>query len=221
LVAGPVVPEYRGPRRRLVELLREQGIADLAVLRAFDLTPRHLFVPSGIRHRAYEDSALPIGNGQTISQPSTHARYLELLKLTGKERVLEIGTGSGYQTVLLAHLAEQVFSIERVAPLLESARAAIRAAGARNVSLLTGDGTLGWRDYAPYDAILVTAGSREIPDPLLRQLAEGGRLLIPLGERDAQVLTLVIRRGETLERRAIAPARFVPLIGRHGWSSDG
>jgi len=202
----------------MLELLREQGITDLAVLRAFDLTPRHLFVPSGIRHRAYEDNALPIGNGQTISQPSTHARYLELLKLTGKERVLEVGTGSGYQTVLLAHLAAQVFSIERVAVLLESARAAIRASRVRNVSLMAGDGTLGWRDYAPYDAILVTAGSREVPEPLLRQLAEGGRLLAPLGERDAQVLTLVIRRGERLERRAIAPARFVPLIGRHGWS---
>ena len=220
MVAGPVVPEYTGPRRRLVELLRERGIADLAVLRAFDLTPRHLFVPSGIRHRAYEDNALPIGNGQTISQPSMHGRYLELLQLKGTERVLEIGTGSGYQTVLLSHLAAQVFSIERVLPLLESARAAIRAAGARNVSLLAGDGTLGWREYAPYDAILVTAGSPEIPGPLLRQLAEGGRLLAPVGERDAQVLTLVIRRGDNLERRAISPARFVPLIGRHGWERD-
>lgn len=219
-MAGSVVPEYRGPRRRLIEQLRDGGISDLAVLRAFEMTPRHLFVPSGIRHRAYEDNALPIGNGQTISQPSTHARYLELLRLTGNERVLEIGTGSGYQTVLLSHLAAQVFSIERVAPLLESARLAIRAAEARNVSLLAGDGTLGWREYAPYDAILVTAGSREIPDPLLQQLGEGGRLLAPLGERDAQVLTLVIRRGEVYERKAIAPARFVPLIGRHGWSAD-
>ncbi len=220
MVAGPVVPEYTGPRRRLVELLRDRGISDLAVLRAFDLTPRHLFVPSGIRHRAYEDNALPIGNGQTISQPSMHARYLELLQLKGTERVLEIGTGSGYQTVLLSHLAGQVFSIERVLSLLESAQAAIRAAGARNVSLLGGDGTLGWREYAPYDAILVTAGSPDIPEPLLRQLAEGGRLLAPVGERDAQVLTLVIRRGDTFERRAISPARFVPLIGRHGWERD-
>jgi protein-L-isoaspartate(D-aspartate) O-methyltransferase len=220
LVARPVVPEYTGPRRRLVELLRDRGIADLVVLRAFDLTPRHLFVPSGIRHRAYEDNALPIGNGQTISQPSMHARYLELLQLKGTERVLEVGTGSGYQTVLLSHLAAQVFSIERVLPLLESARAAIRAAGARNVSLLAGDGTLGWREYAPYDAILVTAGSPDIPEPLLRQLAEGGRLLAPVGKRDAQVLTLVIRRGDTFERRAISPARFVPLIGRHGWERD-
>jgi protein-L-isoaspartate(D-aspartate) O-methyltransferase len=203
-----------------VELLRERGIADLAVLRAVDLTPRHLFVPSGIRHRAYEDNALPIGNGQTISQPSMHARYLELLQLKGTERVLEIGTGSGYQTVLLSHLAAQVFSIERVLPLLESARVAIRAAGARNVSLLGGDGTLGWREYAPYDAILVTAGSPEIPEPLLRQLAEGGRLLAPVGDRDEQVLTLVFRRGDRYERRAISPARFVPLIGRHGWQTD-
>ena len=219
-MAGPVVPEYRGPRRRLVELLRERGIANLAVLRAFDLTPRHLFVPSGIRHRAYEDNALPIGNGQTISQPSTHARYLELLKLTGTERVLEIGTGSGYQTVLLSHLAAQVFSVERVTSLLDSARLAIRAAGASNVSLMAGDGTLGWREYAPYDAILITAASPDVPEPLLRQLAEGGRLLAPLGERDAQVLTLVLRRGEAFARRPIAPARFVPLIGRHGWSSE-
>jgi protein-L-isoaspartate(D-aspartate) O-methyltransferase len=149
-----------------------------------------------------------------------HARFLELLKLKGTERVLEIGTGSGYQTVLLSHLAAQVFSIERVIPLLESARAAIRAAGARNVSLLGGDGTLGWREYAPYDAVLVTAGSPDIPEPLLRQLAEGGRLLAPVGERDAQVLTLVIRCGDTFERRALSPARFVPLIGRHGWERD-
>ena len=220
-MAGPVAPEYRGPRRRLVELLREQGIADLAVLRAFDLTPRHLFVPTGIRHRAYEDSALPIGNGQTISQPSMHARYLEILRLTGNERVLEIGTGSGYQTVLLSHLAAQVFSIERVAPLLESARLAIRAAGARNVSLLAGDGTLGWREYAPYDAILVTAGSPDVPEPRIRRLAGGGGFLAPLGGRDAPVVSHVMRRGETRERLDIGPARFVPLIGRHGWAPDG
>ncbi len=190
---------------------------DLSVLRAFDLTPRHLFVPTGMRHRAYEDSALPIGNGQTISQPSTHARYLELLGLTGKERVLEIGTGSGYQTVLLSHLASQVFSIERVGTLVTQARDAIRAARASNVSLLSGDGTLGWRDYAPYDAILVTAGSPTIPTPLAEQLSEGGRMLIPIGEREEQILTLFTKRGEELERRDIGAARFVPLIGKYGW----
>ncbi len=192
---------------------------DLSVLRAFDLTPRHLFVPTGMRHRAYEDSALPIGNGQTISQPSTHARYLELLGLTGKERVLEIGTGSGYQTVLLSHLASQVFSIERVGTLVTQARDAIRAAGASNVSLLSGDGTLGWREYAPYDAILVTAGSPTIPTPLAEQLSEGGRMLIPIGEREEQILTLFTKRGEELERRDIGAARFVPLIGKYGWPS--
>jgi protein-L-isoaspartate(D-aspartate) O-methyltransferase len=214
------VQQFGGARRRLVETLQTGGIKDLSVLRAFDLTPRHLFVPTGMRHRAYEDSALPIGNGQTISQPSTHARYLEQLRLTGKERVLEIGTGSGYQTVLLAHLASQVFTIERVGALAASARAIIKSAGVHNVSLLSGDGTLGWRDYAPYDAILVTAGSPSIPAPLGEQLAEGGRMLIPIGTRDEQILTIVTRRGAAFERRDIGPVRFVPLVGAHGWPPE-
>jgi protein-L-isoaspartate(D-aspartate) O-methyltransferase len=217
-VAVNHVHELRGARRRLVEALQQGGIRDLAVLHAFDEVPRHIFVPTGMRHRAYEDSALPIGQGQTISQPSMHARYLELLRLTGNEKVLEIGTGSGYQTALLAHLASQVFSIERVAPLLERARDAIRQTGARNVSVLVGDGALGWRDYGPYDAILVTAGAPDIPRPLAEQLAEGGRLLIPLGGREEQMLTLVTRRGDALDRRDIAPARFVPLVGTFGWA---
>jgi protein-L-isoaspartate(D-aspartate) O-methyltransferase len=218
-VVRAVSGEQPGGRRRLVETLQERGVRDLAVLHAFDQTPRHLFVPTGMRHRAYEDSALPIGNGQTISQPSTHARYLEQLALTGNERVLEIGTGSGYQTVLLSHLASQVFSIERVGTLVTKARDAIRAAGATNVSLLSGDGTLGWREYAPYDAILVTAGSPAVPAPLAEQLAEGGRLLIPIGDRDEQILALFTKRGEELERRDIGAARFVPLIGKYGWPS--
>jgi protein-L-isoaspartate(D-aspartate) O-methyltransferase len=218
-VAGTVGTEYRGARRRLVEVLQANGISDLAVLRAFELTPRHAFVPTGVRHRAYEDAALPIGNGQTISQPTVHARYLQLLQLGGHERVLEVGTGSGYQTVLLAHLAEQVFSIERVAPLLDRARAAIKESEVRNVSLLLGDGSIGWRDYAPYDAILVSAGSRQIPAPLVEQLAVGGRLVIPLGERDEQMLTMVTKHPDRVERRDIAPVRFVPLLGTHGWPS--
>lgn len=216
-MAGPVEPEFRGPRRRLVEQLQEQRIRDLAVLKAIDETPRHLFVPRAVRHRAYEDSALPIGNGQTISQPSIHARYLELLHLTGSEKVLEIGTGSGYQTVLLSHLAAQVFSIERVAPLLESARAIIQQLGARNISLLLGDGTLGWRQYAPYDAILVSAAAPDVPQAYIDQLAEGGRLLIPLGDREEQILYLMVKRGDRLERTEIAPVRFVPLVGKHSW----
>lgn len=213
-------PQFGGARRRLVETLHAGGIRDANVLRAFELTPRHLFVPTGMRHRAYEDSALPIGNGQTISQPTTHARYLESLKLTGTERVLEIGTGSGYQTVLLAHLAAQVFSIERVGTLAESARRVIREAGVRNVSLLSGDGTLGWRDYSPFDAILVTAGSPKVPIPLGEQLGEGGRMLIPLGGKDEQILTVVTKRGVGLERRDIGAVRFVPLVGAHGWPAE-
>jgi protein-L-isoaspartate(D-aspartate) O-methyltransferase len=217
VVAGPVEQEFRGARRRLVETLQERGIKDLAVLRAFDLTPRHLFVPSGVRHRAYEDSALPIGSGQTISQPSIHARYLELLQLSGREKVLEVGTGSGYQTILLSHLAAQVFSVERIPALLEGARAMLHRLGIRNVSLLLGDGTLGWREYAPYDAILVSAAAPEVPAPLTEQLAEGGRLLIPLGGREEQTLVVVTRRDDHLERRDVAPVRFVPLMGAHGW----
>jgi protein-L-isoaspartate(D-aspartate) O-methyltransferase len=216
-VAGAVGPEFRGPRRRLVDALQAGGVSDLAVLRAIEMTPRHLFVPTGVQHRAYEDTALPIGNGQTISQPSIHARYLQLLQLTGRERVLEVGTGSGYQTVLLSYLAEQVFSIERVAPLLERARGILRECGVRNVSTLLGDGTLGWREYAPYHAILVSAGGPTIPNPLLEQLADGGRLLIPLGERDEQTLVMITRQGDRFERRDIAPVRFVPLLGTHGW----
>jgi protein-L-isoaspartate(D-aspartate) O-methyltransferase len=218
-VAGPVEQEFRGARRRLVETLQENGIRDLSVLRAFDLTPRHLFVPTGVRHRAYEDSALPIGNGQTISQPSIHARYLEILELSGKEKVLEIGTGSGYQTVLLSHLAAQVFSIERIPALLTSARDIIQRSGARNVSLLLGDGTIGWSQYGPYDAILVTAAAPSVPAPLAAQLAERGRLLIPLGGRDEQMLAVFTRIGGALERRDVGPVRFVPLLGAYGWAN--
>jgi protein-L-isoaspartate(D-aspartate) O-methyltransferase len=207
----------RLPRQRLVETLRARGITDLAVLRAFDLTPRHIFVPSGTAHRAYEDSALPIGNGQTISQPSVHATYLQALALTGQERVLEIGTGSGYQTVLLSHLARQVFSVERIGALLETARAAMQACGSSNITLLQGDGTLGWKAFAPYDAILVSAAAPDLPPPLVEQLAEGGRLLAPVGSREVQDLLLMTRRGARLERRSLGAMRFVPLIGAHGW----
>ena len=188
------------------------------MLRAFEMTPRHLFVPTGVRHRAYEDSPLPIGNGQTISQPSVHARYLELLDLKGTERVLEIGTGSGYQTVLLSHLAAQVFSIERIPALLDRARDVIQLISARNISLLLGDGTLGWRDYGPYDAILVSAAAPDVPPPLRAQLAEGGRLLIPLGSMEDQILSMFTRRGPELHRQDFTPVRFVPLLGTHGWS---
>ncbi len=209
-----------GARRRLVELLRERGVRDMAVLRAFDLTPRHQFVPTGVRHRAYEDAPLQIGSGQTISQPSIHARYLEILALQGKERVLEIGTGSGYQTVLLSHLVAQVFTIERIAALFISAREAINRAGATNVSMLLGDGTVGWREYAPYDAILVSAGGPSIPPALVEQLADGGRMLIPVGTKDEQTLKRVTKVGTAVEITDIAPVRFVPLFGTQGWEQQ-
>jgi protein-L-isoaspartate(D-aspartate) O-methyltransferase len=208
---------YGGYRARLVETLQKKGIRDLAVLRAIRMVPRHLFVPESVRHRAYDDAALPIGSSQTISQPWVQARYLELLSLTGRERVLEIGTGSGYQTALLAMLCDAVFSVERITGLAQRARAALAAAGIRNVSVLVGDGTLGWRPFGPYDAILVAAASPEIPAPLLEQLAPGGRMVIPLGDRANQTLTLVRREGEQLRTTTVADVRFVPLLGEFGF----
>lgn len=217
-MASSVGPDHRARRRRLIEQLQAGGISDLAVLRAIELTPRHLFMPSGFDGRAYEDTSVPIGNGQTISQPSQHARYLQLLELKGEERVLEIGTGSGYQTVLLSHLVAQVFSVERVANLLDRARRIIRDCEVRNVSTLLGDGTIGWREFGPYDAILVSAGGPVIPTPLLEQLKEGGRMLIPVGpDTSSQILVLLTRRGSQFERRDIAPVKFVQLKGTHGW----
>jgi protein-L-isoaspartate(D-aspartate) O-methyltransferase len=209
--------QFRGPRQRLVETLQERGIDNLAVLRAFERTPRHLFVPTGVAHRAYEDAPLPIGSGQTISQPSVHARYLQEIGFTGNETVLEVGTGSGYQTVLLSHLASRVFSIERIGALLERARDAVALSGVNNVSFLAGDGTLGWSQFAPYDAILVSAGAPAVPPPLIEQLAEGGRLLIPIGGKEEQMLRVYTKRGGDVEERNIAGVRFVPLVGTYGW----
>lgn len=218
-MAAAVDNEFRGARRHLVELLQEQGIRDLAVLHAIDEVPRHRFIPTGVRHRAYEDSPLPIGSGQTISQPMIHARYLELLHLTGNEKVLEIGTGSGYQTALLARMAAQVFSVERIAVLLDRARDVLGEIGVRNVSFLLGDGTLGWRQYGPYDAILVSAAAPSVPPAFTEQLAEGGRLVIPLGEREEQILNVITRRGDALEQVEAGPVRFVPLLGKESWES--
>lgn len=210
---------YGGYRTRLVETLQQKGIRDLAVLRAIGTVPRHLFVPESVRHRAYEDVALPIGGGQTISQPWVQARYLELAQLTGRERVLEVGAGSGYQTALLAQLADAVFAVERIPALAQGARTALEAAGIRNVTILVGDGTLGWRPFAPYDAILVAAASPEIPAPLVEQLAPGGRLVIPLGDRENQVLTVARQAGDQLQISTVADVRFVPLLGQFGFTS--
>jgi protein-L-isoaspartate(D-aspartate) O-methyltransferase len=222
MVAGGIGEgdSYGGYRGQLVESLQRKGVRDLAVLRAVRMVPRHLFVPESVRHRAYDDVALPIGNGQTISQPYVQARYLELLALTGRERVLEIGTGSGYQTALLALLAESVFSVERIQGLAQSARTALEAAGIRNGIVLVGDGTLGWRPFAPYDAILVAAASPEIPAPLVEQLAPGGKMVIPVGDRSAQTLTVVHRVADEIRTTTVADVRFVPLLGQFGFSNE-
>ena len=203
---------YGGYRMRLVETLQSKGIHDLGVLRAVSEVPRHRFVPESVKHRAYEDAALPIGGGQTISQPWVQARYLEVLRLTGKEKVLEVGTGSGYQTALLAMLADRVFSIERVPELTREAQKVMQELGIKNVTIMGGDGTLGWRPYAPFDAILVAAASPEVPKPLLEQLATGGRLVIPIGDRDNQRLSVIVRSPEGPALARSVPCRFVPLV---------
>lgn len=212
---------YVGYRSALVEALQRKGIRDMAVLRAVATVPRHHFVPESLRHRAYEDEALPIGSGQTISQPYVQARSCELLALTGRERVLEIGTGSGYQTALLSMLAESVFSIERVPELARRAHDTLRSLGDyENVSVMHADGTLGWKPNAPYQAIVVAAASPAVPKPLVEQLAPGGRLVIPVGSQEGQVLTLVTRDpdGPGYAEQAIHDVRFVPLLGEFGFS---
>ena len=211
---------YAGYRQQLVEALRDKGIRDLAVLHAVSVVPRHRFVPESVRHRAYEDVALPIGSGQTISQPYVQARSLELLRLSSRDRVLEIGAGSGYQTALLAVIASAVLAVERVPALAEAARRALEDSGVRNATVVVGDGTLGWRAFAPYDAMVVAAASPTIPGPLIEQLADGGRLVLPLGDQDSQTLTLAEKRGDRVITTTATDVRFVPLLGRFGFHSD-
>ena len=167
-------PRFVRLRRQLIEIARERGIEDLEVLNAMDRVPRHLFVPEAVRHRAYEDSPVPIGFGQTASQPSLQALYLQTLKLQPREKVLEVGTGSGYQTALIAQIAGTVYSIERIRELSVRARAALDALRIGNVALWVGDGTVGWSRYAPYDAILVSAGSPDVPPALIERHREAG-----------------------------------------------
>jgi len=220
MVAGGVGAgdSYGGYRARLVETLRDKGIRDLRVLHAVASVPRHRFVPDSVRHRAYEDSALPIAAGQTISQPYVQARSLELLRLGQNDRVLEVGAGSGYQTALLAELASTVLAVERIPELAKAARAALEDVGIRNATVVVGDGTLGWRAYAPFDGIVVAAASPMVPQPLLEQLSPGGRLVIPLGSEEQQVLTLIEEHHGEFRQTIITDVRFVPLLGQFGFN---
>ena len=205
----------------MVERLGQHyNIRDPNVLEAMRRVPRHFFVPEALRGRAYGDHALPIDFNQTISQPFIVARMTELLELDKKSRVLEIGAGSGYQTAVLAQLASQVYSIERIGELARQAQARIREVGIQNATVKAFDGTLGWNAYGPYDGILVAAGGPRIPDPLIAQLKTGGRLVIPIGEtRESQRLVRVIKTESGHQVEEHGPCQFVPLIGQHGWSA--
>lgn len=211
---------YARARQGLLDVVRRKGIQDLAVLRAVAEVPRHAFVPEGVRHRAYDDSALPIGFGQTISQPSLQALCAELARLDGDDKVLEVGTGSGYQTALLASIAGQVYSVERIPQLAARARAALGTTGHKNVLVTVGDGSLGWPRYAPYDAIIVSAGSPEVPPALIEQLAMGGRLIIPVGDRRLQYLRVLRRTEDGMSVTEEIACTFVPLLGRQGWDGE-
>ena len=206
-------------RLRMVERLRDHyHVTETGVLDAMSRVPRHYFVPEAIRSQAYNDNALPLSSGQTISQPFIVARMTELLGLTGKEKVLEIGAGSGYQTAVLAMLARKVFAIERLPQLADEARSRLTQLGIRNVTLKAGDGTNGWDAYRPFDAILVAAGGPEVPDPLVHQLAVGGRLVVPVGkDQKHQTLIRVVRTETGWTQEDFGPVAFVPLIGEHGW----
>jgi protein-L-isoaspartate(D-aspartate) O-methyltransferase len=209
---------YGYRRAQMVDSLRRGGITDPRVLDVMASVPRHLFVPEALRHQAYDDDvSIHIGEGQTISQPRIVALMTQAARIEPSHRVLEIGTGSGYQAAVLACLARFVFTVERVASLARQAKTVLDLLEVENVSVKVMDGTLGWRAQAPYDAILVTAGAPEVPAPLVEQLANGGRLVVPIGPRDSQVLTVVERRGRSQFKTQLQGACFVPLIGRHGW----
>ena len=204
-------------RDRLVQRLREKGIEDLSVLDVMRRTPRHLFVDEALSSRAYEDTALPIGYSQTISQPYIVARMSEeLIRGQIPHKVLEVGTGSGYQTAVLAQLVDEVYTVERIDALVKTARLRLRELGLSNVRMKHSDGSWGWAQQAPFDAILVTAAPPEIPPALLEQLADGGRLVIPVGGGRSQTLAVVTRRGTICEREDLEEVNFVPLLGGAG-----
>jgi len=211
--------EYTGKRLQMVRTLMERDIKDPRVLEAFLKVPRHLFLDEALRPQAYDDYPLPIGEKQTISQPYMVALMTEALQLKGTEKVLEIGTGSGYQAAILAELADRVFTIERVPALAKRARRMLDLLRYTNIVGRIGDGTMGWREESPFDAVIVTAGAPEAPDPLLEQLEIGGKLIMPIGDEQAQDLKLYVKGGEDrYHEQSYGGCRFVKLIGEHGWS---
>ncbi|HKK93767.1 MAG TPA: protein-L-isoaspartate(D-aspartate) O-methyltransferase, partial [Longimicrobiales bacterium] len=205
--------QFVGRRRALIEKIRERGTDDLEILKLFDEIPRHRFLPEGVWNRAYEDAPIPIGYRQTASQPSLQARYLDILSPTKDDKVLEIGTGSGYLTALLSRMADRVYSVERIRELSVRARRALDDLEIRNVALMVGDGTIGWRKYAPYDVIVVSAASPSVPQAYIDQLADGGRMLIPVGSLDTQELMLVRKEGFAVTEEPVLDVTFVPLLG--------
>jgi len=212
------MPDYRLARERMVKnQLIPRGIKDPRVLDAMGRVPRDRFVEEALVNEAYNDHPLPIGHNQTISQPYIVALMTEALKLTGKEMTLEIGTGSGYQTAILAELSVRVCTIERVRPLMVKARTVLAELGYNNILFKAFDGTLGWKEYEPYDAIIITAGAPKIPQPLLDQLADGGRLIVPVGNRFSQELIKGTRKKGNIIQKNLGGCRFVSLIGVHGW----
>ncbi len=214
--------DYSISRRRMVDQqIVARGITDQRVIGAMRQIPRHLFVESGLQSHAYSDSSLPIGEKQTISQPFMVAAMSAALGLKGDERVLEVGTGSGYQTAVLAHLARRVYSIERISSLAAKARKVLDQLRLSNINIKLGDGTMGWKDQAPFDAILVAAGSPDIPAEYLAQLEINGTLVLPVGDREQQVLVRVIRLEDgSFKREQMMGCRFVPLIGEQGWQEE-
>ncbi len=216
--AGEMIDHQAARMKMVKNQLASRNIRDPNVLKAMGEIPRHAFVPPGLQQEAYDDNPLPIGEGQTISQPYIVALMTEMLELGGSEKVLEIGTGSGYQTAILCSLAKEVFSIERTPSLSKMAERILSDLGFENVKIVEGDGTEGWQENAPYDAIIVTAGAPKIPVALVDQLADRGRLVIPVGNRYAQVLNKVTKIGGETRIEEGAGCRFVDLIGRHGWT---
>ena len=214
--------EFAAVRRRMVDTqIEARGVSDPLVLEAMRRVPRHRFVPQGLWDQAYNDYPLPIGEDQTISQPYIVALMTEALELRSTDRVLEIGTGSGYQAAVLAELAAEVYSIDRLASLAENAKKVLAVLSYKNFHVRVGDGTLGWPEEAPFEAILVTAGAHQVPRPLVEQLALGGRLVIPVGDRFSQTLTRIRKTKEGLKYDYMGGCRFVRLIGEYGWKAGG